>query len=457
MTPRKMHNKYPSSLFLGIDALYHIKKDALSYYKSLQSAYGDTVRVRLGPYRCWFLFHPDHIENTLATEANSFIRFERIMKILRQWNGNSLLIAEGKSWKDRRRKVLPSFAQQRIPSYAESVSKFANEFTKTVMSNSGLTDNYKCNIDAEMAKLSLDIACKNLFSKDLDSISVPISEAVDCLSEIAYNETTSHFTLPNFFPTSGNKKKKEVVKLMKTFISGIVSDRIEQNSNERSDLLSTLITHHNGDRTAIEEDVTSLLIAGHETSGATLSWLFLLLSQHQNIQKKVQNEIDRALGEAPVSYESLKKLPYLNAVIQETLRLHPPAYALFCRRAIKDVDVGGVLVKKGELVQLLPYVTQRDSRWFENSDCFYPERFINDKSWPKYAYFPFGAGPRICIGQSFGMMEVALTAATVLQKLSLSTAETSINGIPRFSLRPEKDITISFSSRYLAKLTTPLT
>ncbi|MFA0813104.1 cytochrome P450 [Microbulbifer epialgicus] len=447
MKPPEIRTAGPTSALLGINALYRIRNDPLAYYQSLNSTFGDTVKIRLGPYRCWFIFHPDHIESVLATKASSFIRFEKIMNILRQWNGNSLLIAEGSSWKNRRRKVLPSLSQQRIPSYAKLVSRLAQDLTETIISKIKENGSYESSIDDEMAQYSLEVAYKTLFNKNLNTVVQPISEAVNCLSEIAYKETTSAFTLPRFIPTPANRKKKKIIKLMRSCIRDIVLERIEQSSKEESDLLSILIKHHGGNTSAIEEDVISLLIAGHETSGATLSWLFLLLAKHQDVQHKIQKELDNILGNTSASYENLKNLPYLNAVIKETMRLYPSAYALFCRRATEDVDIGGALVKKGDLVQIFPYITQRDNRWFKDADRFNPERFINSESWPKYAYFPFGAGPRICIGQSFGMMEVALTIATILQRLSLSQVESSLESAPRFSLRPDKNITISFSSR----------
>lgn len=442
-----IRNTSPSSLFLGIDALYHIRDNALTYYQKLHSDYGDAVKVRLGPYRCWFIFHPNHVEQILAKKSDSFIRFEKIMNILKQWNGESLLIAEGDSWNKRRRKVLPSLTQQRIPNYANLVAKHANDFTDNLMAEINLHGMCDSNIDDDMAQYALDIAGITLFGKKIGSVAEPISEAVKCLSEIAYNETTSPFTLPNFIPSSANRHKKKVIGTMKQFIEEIVSERKNKASGKQQDLLSILMTHHNGDNTAIEEDVISLLIAGHETSGSTLSWLFLLLAKHPNVLQKIQTELDHVLGDEIASYDDLRKLPYLNATIQETMRLYPAAYALFCRRATEDVDIGGAIIKKGELVQFFPYITQRDSRWFKDADRFNPDRFMNEETWPKYAYFPFGAGPRICIGQSFGMMEVALTAAIILKKLSLLPSEPTLKGTPRFSLRPNEGIKITFIQR----------
>lgn len=447
MQPPDLKNKHPSPLFLGLDALIKIKRDALHYYEGLHECYGDAVKVQLGPYRCWFLFHPDHVEQVLASQADKFIRFKKIMNILRQWNGNSLLIAEGDSWKSRRRKVLPAFKQQRMPEYAKLITCHASEFSEGISEQIGESGLHLCGIDGVMAQYALDIAGITLFGKKLGSSSKEISEAVHGLSEIAYSEATSPFTLPRVIPTPSNLHKRHVVKVMKGTITGIVNDRLSGTDKDRGDLLSILIEHHQHDQTAIEEDVMSLLIAGHETSGATLSWLFLLLAKDQSVLQRVHNELDGVIKSGIPEYNDLMKLPYLTATVKEVMRLHPAPYALFCREVNEDVDLNGVSLKKGDLVQLLPYITHRDGRWFENPKDFIPERFLSDPTWPKYAYFPFGAGPRVCIGQYFGMMEVLLTAATILKKLTLKSRDNVPEPLPRFSLRPDGDDELAFCLR----------
>ncbi len=192
----------------------------------------------------------------------------------------------------------------------------------------------------------------------------------------------------------------------------------------------------------------SLLIAGHETSGATLTWLFILLAQHPEALRQVQKELDTVTEGAEVDFGMLAKLPYLLAATQEAMRLYPAAYALFCRRAQTDVDLGnGINIRRGDLVQLMPYITQRDARWFKEPQTFKPERFLSEPDWPRYAYIPFGAGPRVCIGQSFGLMEVMLTAATLLQTLEPQTVSQSPLPSPRFSLRPEAGFELIWQRR----------
>lgn len=440
----KISKIQPAPYFLGLDALFKIKTAPLSYYTSLKNNYGDAVRVQLGGHRCWFLFHPDHIEQVLAKQADKFIRFERIMSILRQWNGNSLLVAEGESWKDRRRKILPAFKQQRMPEYAQMIANQTNTLICELLESAGK----ESEIDTIMARHALDIAGVTLFSKTFSSQSQEISNAVHALSEIAYRETTSPLLLPAGLSMHLNKRKKNVVGLMKTTISDIVKKRLDEQEGKYSDLLSILIEHHGGDAGLIEEDVMSLLIAGHETSGATLSWVFLLLSQNHDVLRNVHDELDSLIKSDSPSFDDLKKLPYLSAVIKETLRMYPVAYALFCRQAISDIELEGVSIRKGDLVQLLPYVTQRDERWYANADTFRPERFLGKEDWPQYAYFPFGAGQRVCIGQSFGMMEVMLTAASILMNLTVEPAEGKfLSAHPRFSLRPTAGTKVTFLKR----------
>lgn len=429
----------PSSFLLGLDALASIRKDALTYYEDLHLKYGDAVKVRLGPYKCWFLFHPIHIEQVLAKQADQFIRFEKIMNVLRQWNGESLMIVEGQSWKDRRRKALPAFKRQRMPEYASTIINYAYQEAQNWKSKTERDGSHTIDVDEYMAQYALDVAGLTLFSQTLGSYSQSAIKAVHALSEIAYLETTAPFNLPDFLPLKSKQHKKWAVSTMKELISDIVQTRLNDNQSECTDLLNILIEHHAHDIEEIEQDVMSLLIAGHETSGATLTWLFLLLAKHPSVLESVQTELHNVIGDSEVRFEHLKSLPYLTAVTQETMRLYPAAYALFARRATDDVSLDGVQIQKGDLVQLLPYITHRDERWFTDPKSFKPERFLNDENVNQYTYFPFGAGPRVCIGQSFGMMEVMLSAAVFLKSFTIKSIEEELEASPRFSLRPASE------------------
>ncbi|TAE32846.1 MAG: cytochrome P450 [Alphaproteobacteria bacterium] len=409
--------------------------------------YGDAVPVRLGPYRCWFLFHPNHIEQVLTKQAANIVRFERLMQILRQWNGESLLIAEGESWKIRRRKVLPAFRQEAMPDYAQMVIHHTHALVQRWMKKS-VDGVYVCDLDREMASHALDIAGITLFGKQLGSQSEVIGHAVHALSEIAYREATSLFPSSHGFSLFRKKEKRQVIARMKGTISAIVSARLQEGDGNYTDLLSMLTTHHEGNQTSIEEDVMSLLIAGHETSGATLTWLLLLLAHHPEALERVQKEIDHVIGQGSIHYGHMAQLPYMYACLQETMRLYPAAYALFCRRATHDFYCGDIAIKAGDLIQLIPYVTHRDPRWFNEPTRFTPDRFLkSDPLASRYAYIPFGAGPRLCIGQSFGMMEVMLTAVTLLQHYQPEVITALPQPSPRFSLRPAGKMIVRWNRR----------
>jgi cytochrome P450 len=181
----------------------------------------------------------------------------------------------------------------------------------------------------------------------------------------------------------------------------------------------------------------SLLIAGHETSGALLSWLFLALVDHPSWRKRVVEEVASVLAGRPATVDDLPSLPLLRAVIAEALRLWPPAYSLFLRQATEEVVLGDAVITPGDLVQIVPFSLHRDPRWFADPDRFDPERFLRPASWPAYAYLPFGTGPRICIGQNFALVEACVVSATILGRWEPVAVPHVPVFAPKFSLRPK--------------------
>ncbi|MEP5762574.1 MAG: cytochrome P450 [Litoreibacter sp.] len=429
--------KGPSTRFLGLDTLIKIRRDQLGFYKDMQARYGDTVPLRLGPYRSWLLFHPDQIEVVLASKADQFIRFERMMKVLRQWNGESLFIAEGQSWHDRRRKVLPAFAQRKMPVYEAIFQQVAKDWVTHLSNQADRSGAVHLDADDIFAQIALDIALRTLFgggfTEGMDQVSVHIK----VLSEVAFRECASPLTLPDYLPLRGKRKKKAAMAFMRNLVRDLVEERL--NGPEGDDLLQVLIETHEGDEQEICDDAMSLLIAGHETSGAALAWIFALLADHPEALSRCQAEVSQ--------FDDVGEMIYLQAVIEEALRMYPPGYTLFLRQAKTDLDVAGVTVRKGELLQILPYMTGRDPRFFLEPDRFNPDRFMNAPTWPFFANIPFSAGPRACTGHKFALKEVSIVTAELLRgfhprlKGSFPTPE------PKFSLRPEGGLPMIWENR----------
>jgi len=423
------------SPFLGLGHLLRLRGDQLAFYADMQSRHGDAVPLRLGPYRSWLLFHPDAIEGVLATRAAAFIRFEPVMQVLAQWNGASLLVSEGERWRARRRQVLPAFAQRRLPGYGDRIVARTLAWLDALEAAPG--DAPLLDTDREMAALTLDLAADTLFGERLGDRAGAIGEAVATLSEVAFRESTAPLRLPDWLPTPLARRKRRAVGAMDALVRGIVTARLARPEDDRGDLLSILAEGGAADPVAVRDEVMTLLIAGHETTGALLSWTLDLLARHGAVLAAVRAEIGLAAGSRAPRADDLRAMPLLRAVIEEALRLYPPAYALFPRRATEDVTVGGVALRRGDLAVVVPWVTQRDPRWFDEPTAFRPGRFLADSGWPRYAYVPFGAGPRVCVGAAFGMLEAGLVLATLLQRVT-PTSVSDAPAVPeaRFSLRP---------------------
>jgi enediyne biosynthesis protein E7 len=428
----------PFSALLGLDTLWRLRKNQLGYYQSLQARYGDRVRLRLGPYRNWLLFHPDEIESVLTTHVSSFVRFEPVMRVLEQWNGRSLLVSEGARWRARRRQVLPAFARSRMTEYGARIVSHTADLSEQLKAAADAGE-VSLDTDRTMATLSLRIALDALFGDQSDDRVSETGDAIAVLSDVAFRESTALWQRPAWWPFGWNPGKQLAIATMDRLVSSIVGARLQVSHDDRGDLLSMLIA--NGDeQDAIRDEAMTLLIAGHETTGAALAWTSDLLSRHPETLAQVLAEIDRELGNRPATLADIARLPLLKAVVDETLRLYPPAYALFPRRATERVVLDRLTIASGDLVQLVPFVTQRDPRWFEDADSFRPARFLGVPGFPLYAYFPFGAGPRVCIGEYFGLLELVLALGTLLQRWTPLPAESPAIPEAKFSLRPKNGL-----------------
>lgn len=441
----------PWQALLGIDHLLRIRGDQLAFYRDLHERHGDAVRLRLGPYRTWILFHPQLIEAVLTRAWASFIRFEKLTNVVKQWNGPSLLLAEGSEWRERRRKVMPAFQSKRMAGYSAAVVDHAHRLSERWASDAGDDGQIAINTDAVMARLTLDIATTTLFGTEPLSNGDEIEAAIQVLSDTAFHESTAPFVLPDQLPLPSKRRKVWAMDLMDRTVTGLVHRRLDDlargGTRDRGDLLSMLVEQHDGDATAIRNDSMSLLIAGHETSGALLSWLFACLAHDQTELKIVQTELDGVLQARLPTLADLRVLPATTAAVEEALRLFPPAYSLFLRQATEDVAISGTHVRKGDNVQIVPFTLHRDPRWYETPEAFMPSRFRQPPTWPQYAYLPFGAGPRVCVGQNFALMEACLAAATILQRWAPEQISTLPIPSAKFSLRPRGGLSMIWRRR----------
>ncbi|MCA1612819.1 MAG: cytochrome P450 [Acidobacteria bacterium] len=448
----------PRDPLFGLNEVREVRRDMLAYYAGLHRLYGDAARVRFGPFVQHVFFHPDQIKEVLLTKADRFEKIARARAVLSQWDGNGLVLSEGEFWRRQRRLMQPAFHHDRVARMAGDMVSITAELREEWAARCARGGGH-CDVEVNdaMTALALNIASKTLFGADVSDQTARLGAAVAFLSDEAVRELQEPLTLPRWVPLARVRRKWEAIELIDRTTRDIIAER-RASGEDRGDLLSMLLAavDEEGDGAGMtdeqaRDEAVTLFLAGHDTSAAALTWVFYQLARHADARGRVERELDDALGGAPPTMADLRRLPYLEMVVRETLRLNPPAVGLFPRQATEDVEIGGYRVRRGEQVQLMTYVTQRDPRWFPDPERFDPERFAPGRAEeiPQHAYFPFGAGPRVCIGRQFALVELQIVAATLLQHLSVRTlpgaADAGLHA--RLSLRPEGGLRLRWTMR----------
>jgi cytochrome P450 len=434
-------------------ALRQTSGDRLQFLVNVSRTYGDIAHFRIRPFlHAYLLNNPDYIRYVLVDAPEKFHKGPAFKKVTAKALGTGLLTAEGNFHRRQRKLVQPAFHYARIASYA---SVMVDHTTRML---DGWQPDETRDVHREMMKLTLGIVSKTLFDADVSSTADAIGEAITIGLHATEERVRSPFSLPEWLPTGKNKERRQAGALIDNTIMGIIAER-RASGEDKGDLLSMLLLaadEDDGDQMTnrqVRDEAITLFIAGHETTANALTWTWYLLSQHPEVEAKLIDELDRALAGRAPSVDDLAQLPYTDMVIKESMRLYPPAW-IIAREAIEPVTIGGYAVSRGSIIMMSPYITQRDPRYFEEPESFRPERFAPEleKTIPRYAYFPFGGGPRICIGQSFAMMEARLLLATIAQRYRLSLVpDHQVAVEPVVTLRPRHGIQMSLALREPAR------
>jgi cytochrome P450 len=296
---------------------------------------------------------------------------------------------------------------------------------------------------------------KTLFDTDVAEQAPAVGRALETVLAEFSRQILQPLPLPLSVPTPGNRRFRRAVAELDAIIYDIIERRrVQPGSGDAGDLLSVLLRAQDDEGSGmtdrqLRDEVMTLFLAGHETTAITLSWAWYLLATNPTVAAKLDAELSTLAGEAP-TVDALHRLPYTAKVIRETLRLYPPVWTLEGRRAVRDCTIGGHRIKAGTVMLLSPWVTHRDPRFYADPQRFDPDRWTDDftKQLPRYAFFPFGGGQRLCIGQSFAEMEAALILATIGQRFHLALADTrTIAPAPSITLRPNGPLRMRVSRR----------
>jgi cytochrome P450 len=418
-------------------------RDRPGFLTSLARDYGDVAEFRLGPDRFFLLNHPDYIRDVLITHQSNFHK-GRALQRAKQLMGEGLVTSEEGFHLRQRRLMQPAFHRQRIAGYArvmvERADRIAGEWQ----------DGAELEMRAEMTRLTLGIVCKVLFDAEADGDAVEVGEAFGELMEL-----TTFMLLPMSvwllkLPLPQSIRFRRAKARLDRVVNRIIRQRREEGPRTEGDLLSMLMAaedHEGGTGRMADEQVhdelMTLLVAGHETLANALPFTWYLLSQHPEVEERLHFELDSVLGDRLPTIDDLAALPYTEMVLAESMRLYPPVWFLG-RRALEPYEVGGVIVPKGAFVVMSQWVTHRDPRFYPQPERFDPERWTPEgrASRPKFAYFPFGAGVRGCIGEAFAWTEGRLLLAVLARRWRLRLVPghpVAIHGVstlrPKFGMR----------------------
>lgn len=415
--------------------------DPLAFSQDIARRYGGMAYFRLGPLRVYAVTHPDILRQILVEQAPKFYK-PRLLKLgSRRILGPGLLTSDGALWKQQRNLIQPAFRHDQLPVYGDVM------VGEALRAADSLRDGEICEIDTEMARLTTAVVVKSLFGDNLPAEAADLRETMLAVADAASRRLSSALKLPAWIPTRRNLRERRAVARLDRILRGLILAR-RASGECRADLLSVLLAAVDaatGVRISdqqLRDEMMTLFLAGQDTTANALTWTWYLLARHPEVEARLQEELQCVLAGRAPSVADLARLVYTGMIIQESMRLYPPA-PQFAREPIEDVTIGGFEVPRGSLITVSTYALHRDPRFFPDPERFDPDRFA--PGWegriPRYAYLPFGGGPRICIGNGFAMMEARLILATFAQRCKFSL-EPPAEIAPRqlVTLRPDRPV-----------------
>jgi len=414
-------------------------KDPLGVFRGWAGRYGDIFYYRVLYRKVYFLNHPDLVKQVLVGSPQNFVKGEALRNNRRVF-GKGLLTSEGESWRKQRRLIQPAFHHDRIAAYGEAMVAHAERMI------AGWRDGDARDIYVEMMRVTLEIVTEELFEVEIATERDRFAAAVNTLLELSSGGRMLLPPLLRLVPTPGNLAYMRSARKLDEIVYGLIRKQRADGGGSKGLLSALLQVRDESGRPMAEQqvrdEVMTLLLAGHETTAVTLSWTWYLLAQHPEVEQKLWAELRAVLNGRSPGPADVARLPYTGRVIKEAIRLYPPIWAMV-RNPVKDCEIGGYRVPAGSAIIMSQWVMHRDPRFYDEPERFDPDRWLDEqaKGLPRFAYFPFGGGPRTCIGAAFAMMEAVLILATVAQQYQVRLAPGFVaEPMPTITLRPRHGI-----------------
>jgi cytochrome P450 len=410
--------------FIPLSDLQTLRRSPLAALLNIGHRYGDLFSYPVGFWTIYVVNHPDYIKHILQDNQRNYSKHTFQYNLLGMAAGQGLLSSDGAYWLQQRRLVQPAFHRERIAAIGTTVTdatlRMVERWEAVQQRNQPL------DIDAEMMRVTLEIVGKALFNVDLSEQANSFVQAVLTALSYIIKRGSTPIAFPLRIPTPGNRRFQNAVHTMDRAIYAMIAERRKTN-RDQSDMLSMLMSTRDAETgeqmndRQIRDEIITFLIAGHETVAGALTWTFYLLSKNPTVERMLRQELITTLGQRPPTFQDLPNLTYTRMVVDESMRLYPPVW-LMTRRAIAGDEIGGYRIPANALMVMSQYLTHRHPSFWENPEGFDPLRFTPEQiaTRPRFAYFPFGGGPHLCIGNTFALTEAQLILATVAQRYRLA-------------------------------------
>ena len=429
-------------------SVFEPKGDSIRYLTKCTREYGDIVFFRfLGVPAC-YTSRPEYIESVLVTQSNNFVK-SKDYRAMRRVLGNGLLLSEGDFWRRQRKLIQPAFHQGRITAYAQIMI----DYTQRMLAS--WSDGQALDMHEAMMRLTLGIVAKTLFDADVSHEAEGVDAALTVLMGKFLRQAGMALLLPTWVPLPTSQLLKRAVGRLDKVIYGIIEQR-RASGQLSGDLLSAFLQAQDDEGVGmtdrqLHDEIMTLFLAGHETTANVLSWTWLLLGQNPETEQKLIEELERVLGGRVPTPADLPQLVYTDMVLRESMRLYPPVWVIG-RRALASFRLGEYEIPADTNMLISQYLMHRDARYFPEPEKFVPDRWgagnARTAALPRFAYFPFGGGPRVCIGAGFAMMEAVLLLATIAQKFQIQISpEEKVSMQPSVTLRPRNGIPVTLKRR----------
>ena len=403
--------------------------DPQAFYLHIARTFGDVGYYAVAGLHVYQVNHPDFIRQILVDQSEKFQKARFIKRGFAPLAGEGLLTSDGDLWRRQRRLIQPAFQPKHLAAYGEVMATHASRLADS------FREGETRDIHFDMMTLTLGVVVKTLFGYDMDEDGERLGALMTAVLDATNARLINAFQIPAWVPTPRHLRERRAIAALDTIVQRMIRSRRESASPPDDDLLARLLAardEESGDGMSdrqLRDEMMTLFLAGHETTANALTWTIYLLSQHPDVAERLEHELDAVLGGRAPTPADLPKLAYAEMVIRESMRLYPPAPG-FAREPTEDVTLGEYTVPAGSLISIITTALHRDKRFCPDPDRFDPDRFA--AGWmdriPRYAYLPFGGGPRVCIGNGFALMEARLILATLAQRY-------------RFTLVPGQDVT----------------